>query len=60
MLTWQVLFRFFRGASESAAPTRIGPLTSQAFFRTNRTDGVFGSDQTIGLFKEPKDGGRFS
>ena len=37
----------------------IGPITSQVIFKMNKTIGEIGGSETLGIFREPKDSGRF-
>ena len=57
-ITHLVLFKFFAGATEAAAPVRIGPLISQGVFQMEKMTGSLDLGETLGVFKEPKDDGK--
>lgn len=57
MLTYIVLFRLLQGASEAAAPVRIGPLSTLNIFQSDITMGDFNLGEILGTFREPTDEG---
>ena len=54
-----IAFVVTAGYSIGEAISLVGPITSQAIFKMNKTIGEIGGSETLGIFKEPKDSGRF-